>query len=224
MSDLPRTHSPARGSGRATARRGQRARILLACMLAGAAALLVACGATSGKLIPVADSGPLQSDFEAVAQEAEAGNGNCAATRAAIEKTERDFRALPATIDRGLRETMRQGIENLRSHALALCLQPPAQTTSTSTTAKTTPSTTTTTTTSTTPTTSTTTPTTPSTTPSTPENTSPGGGTPAPGAGESPSLTPGGSGGGTGAGESGAGNGAGPSENGAGAGGQENGR
>ncbi len=211
--------APERETARAASRHAPLVRMLLAGMLGAAAALLVACGAASDKLIPVADSGPLQSDFEAVAQEAEAGNGNCTATKAAIEKTELDYRGLPATVDSGLRETMRQGIENLRSHALTLCAQPLAQT-STTTTAKTTPSTSTST--STTPTTSTTTstttPPTTSTPNTTPTTTTPAGGTPAPGAGESPTGAPSGPGGGTGVGESGAGQ----AESGAGAGGQEN--
>jgi hypothetical protein len=187
-------------------------RSLLAAMLGVSAALIVACGSDNGKLIPYADAGPLKSDFEAVAQVAETGDGSCALTKAAIEKTEQDFRSLPATVDAGLRETMRQGIDNLRTQALTLCLQPIAQTTTTGTTAtKTTPSTTTTSTT-TTPTTITTTtsttPTTPTgTTPSTtPTTTTSGGGTPAPG--ESPSGATGSPGGGTGVGESASGNGA----------------
>jgi hypothetical protein len=177
---------------------------LLAGVLGVTAALLVSCASSSGKLIPVADAGPLQSDFETVAQAAEAGDGNCSATEAAILTTEQDFNALPTGVDTGLRNTLRQGIDNLRSHALALCAQPLAQATTTSTTPKTTPSTTTSTTTTPTPpetaTTPTTTPTTPQTTPGT------GGGTPAPGVGE---ATPG-TGGGTGASE-------GPAEAGAGA-------
>ncbi len=191
-------------------------RLALAGALGIAAALLVSCGGSSAKLIPVADAGPLQSDFETVAQDAEAGNGSCSTTEAAILKTEHDFGALPASVDSGLRQTLRQGIENLRARALVLCAQPLAQTTPTSTTQKPTTSTRTSTSTS-TATTPATTPT--STTPSTtPTSTSPGGGTPAPGAGETPSGGGSAPGGGTGAGESGSGNGSTPPE-GAGAGG-----
>jgi hypothetical protein len=200
-----------------------RARVLLAGVLGLAATLLVSCGASNDKLIPVADAGPLQSDFEAVAQEAEAGDGSCTATEAAIAKTEQDFNSLPASVDAGLRNTLRQGIDNLRSHALALCAQPLAQPTVTSTTSKTSTHATT------TPTTpTTTTPTTPATTPTTtPTSTTPpttptGGGTPAPGAGEASPPTGGEQGGGTGAGGSG---GAGAEAGGgAGANGQEAGR
>ncbi len=195
----------------------------LAAMLGVAAALLVACASSTGKLIPVADSGPLQGDFEIVAQEAESGNGNCSATETALAKTEQDFNELPGSVDSGLLDTLRQGIENLRKRALALCAQPLAQNTATSTTPK--PSTTTSTSTATTPTTtpSTTTPTTTTptgTTPTTPAT--PGGGTPA-GPGE---ATPGigseqgGTGAGEGNGEASEGAGAG----GIGAGGQEGGK
>ncbi|MGH2865614.1 MAG: hypothetical protein ACRDJX_10265 [Solirubrobacteraceae bacterium] len=169
----------------------------LAAVLGVLAALLVGCG-SSTKLIPTADAGPLQSDFEAVARAAETGDGNCAATEAAIARTEGDFSTLPASVDSGLRETIRNGIDDLRSHALALCAQPLARTTSTNTTAKTTtsapppaaP----------TPTTTTNTQTTQTATGNTPPETATseaGGGTAAPGTGEAP-VAPGG---GTGVGE-----------------------
>jgi hypothetical protein len=176
---------------------------LLASLLGVAAALsIAACGSSSGKLIPLADAGPLQSDFEAVAQAAETGNGDCSATEAAIGTTEQDFNELPTTVDAGLRQTLRQGIDNLRSHALALCAQPLAQATLTSTTAKTTPSTTTSTSATTPATTETTTTppvTPPTTTPATPGA---GGGTQAPGTGEETPAQGGGTGGVEGAGGS----------------------
>jgi len=140
--------------------------------------MLVSCGGSGQGLIPLADAGPLQSDFEAVAQAAQIAGGDCTATTAAINKTEQDFAALPATIDPGLRNRLRLGISNLRERALALCAQPLTQTVTTSATPTTTTHPTTTQTT--TQTTSTqTTPTSPS--PSLPDN---GGGTAAPGEGE----------------------------------------
>jgi hypothetical protein len=173
-------------------------RVALAGLLGIAVALLVsACASSSDKLIPLADAGPLQSDFEAVAQAAEAGDGNCSATKAAIDTTEQDFSALPATVDAGLRDTLRQGIDNLRSHALALCAQPLVQSTATTTTAKIT----TTHTTATAPTETQTTNTQTTSTTSPPTTSSPGGGTPAPGVGETPAGS-GEPGGGTGAGAS----------------------
>lgn len=146
------------------------------------AVVLVSCGSSGKGLIPIANAGPLQSDFEAVAQAAQAGGGNCTATTEAINKTEQDFAALPATIDSGLHRRLSEGISNLRERALALCVQPLAQTATTTTPRTTTTTTTKTQTTPTTPSTTTSTPTTPTPTPVTPPNN--GGGTVAPGEGE----------------------------------------
>jgi hypothetical protein len=218
--------SPPGRSNRARGLRTPSLRLLLAGLLGMAAALLISCGASSGKLIPFANAGPLQSDFEEVAQAAQTGNGSCSATEAAILKTEQDFAALPTAIDAGLRNTLRQGISNLRSRALVLCAQPLAGTTAT--TATTPPKTTTTapsTTTSTTPATTPTTPTAPTSTPTTPAPSGPGGGTAAPGAGEPQPEAGNGQGGGTGAGEGAAGGGNGtPGDHGGGAGAQEGGK
>ncbi len=227
----PRPPSELRARPTGAAPRAQIVRLALAGVLGVAAALLVACAGSSDKLIPVADSGPLQADFETVASDAESADGNCSATAAALTKTQQDFDALPASLDAGLRDTLRQGIANLRARALALCAQPLPQTTPTSTTSK--PSTSTSTTTSTTATTPATTPTattpTSSTPSTTPTNTTPVGGTPAGPSEASPGT--GGAQGGTGAGESsgegaggaGANQGAGAGA-GAGAGGQEGGK
>jgi hypothetical protein len=161
----------------------------MAGLLGAAVPLLLSCGSSGTGLIPVQNAGPLQGDFETVAQAAENGNGSCAATETAILKTEQDFRALPSTVDRGLRNRLQEGITRLRSDALSLCKQAP-QTTTTDTTPKTSTSTTT------TPTTPTAPQTTPTpTTPTTPTTPGPGGGTPAPG---EPGSEPDG---GTGAGE-----------------------
>jgi hypothetical protein len=164
-------------------------RPLLALLLGATAALAVlACGGSGKNLIPLADAGPLQGDFEAVAQAAQSGGGDCTATKAAIEKTEQDFAALPASVDAGLHAKLSEGISNLRERALALCTQPLTQT-NTTTTSRTTP---------TTPTRTDTTPTTPTTTPTTSTRTSAttpatpvtpptsGGGTAAPSGGASP--------------------------------------
>lgn len=175
-------------------------RAALALVLGALAALLISCGGSGKGLIPLADAGPLQSDFEAVAQAAENGDGSCASTESALLKTEQDFAALPPSVDSGLRSTIRQGIDNLRTHALSLCAQPLPQSTLTTTTPKTTTSTTST---DTTPTETQSTPT--ETQPTTPSPSGPGGGTPAPGEEgeeESPGL---GKGEGGGKGHSGAG-------------------
>jgi hypothetical protein len=163
-------------------------------LLGAAAALLVACGSSGGGLIPAASAGPLQKDFEAIAQAAQNGNGNCASTEAAIRTTEEDFRALPAGVDSGLRNTLRQGIANLRARALVACTQPLGQSTVTSSTTKSTPTTPTTTT---TPTATQTTPTVTTPTTTTPTTTTgPQGGAPAPNGGTG-EPAPDGKGGGT---------------------------
>jgi len=195
-------------------------RVLAACLLGvGAAVAVSACGSSNAKLIPVADSEPLQSDFESVAQAAETADGNCANTEAALLKTEQDFNELPSSVDAGLRARLREGIAKLHEDALSQCAKTSSSSTGTSSTAKT--STGKTTTTQTQPTTSTETQTTttqttpPSTeTTSTETTTTPGGGTQVP---EEGATGAGGQGGGTGAGEGGTPGGAG--EAGAGPGG-----
>ena len=182
-------------------------RVACAALLALVAGSVISCGSSGKGLIPAAAAGPLQSDFEAVAQAAQSGVGSCTATEAALAKTEQDFSALPSTVNAGLRNTLHQGIANLSTRARALCAQPLAQNTITSSTPKTTTSTTPTTTTPTQPATPSTTPTTTTTT-TTP---GPGGGTSAPGVNEPESGQGnggkdgghGGGQGGTGAGEDG---------------------
>jgi hypothetical protein len=120
-------------------------RILLTASLGALAALLLSCSSSGKGLIPVGDAGPLQGDFEAVARAAENGDGTCTQTESALLKTDQDFAALPTGVDAGLRDTLHQGIENLRTRSLALCAQPLPQATVTATTPKTTTSTTTTT-------------------------------------------------------------------------------
>ena len=154
---------------------------LLAALPGGVALLALAACAGSGKgLIPSANAGPLRSDFENVVQAAEAGGGVCTGTEAALLKTDRDYEALGAGVDAGLRSRLGEGIAKLRVEALVLCAQPHPQATVTSTTTKSTAPTRTTTTPTVTQTTSTvTTPTT-----ATPPAPTEGGGTAAPGTGE----------------------------------------
>lgn len=156
-------------------------RLMVVALLGAATVLLVSCGSSGKGLIPAANAGPLQSDFEAVAQAAKSGNGNCATTESALGKTEQDFLVLPSTVDPGLHARLAEGIANLRKRALAMCIQP-TPTATTSTPASTTPvptktsTTNTTTTPSTTPTTTTTTQTSTQTTPAT-TSPNPSGGT-----------------------------------------------
>jgi cytoskeletal protein RodZ len=159
---------------------------VLAGLLGVGGALLVSCGSSGASLIPVANAGPLKSDFEEVARAAQNGNGSCAATEAAILKTTQDYAALPASVDGGLRSRLQEGIANLRERARAQCAETLGASTPTTTTTKSTPTTTTpttTTSTTTTPTTTTSTTTTPTGTTTTPTTTGSGGGTVAPGEG-----------------------------------------
>lgn len=108
-------------------------RLLAAALLGLSAALLVACGGSGKGLIPEANAGPLRSDFEAVAQAAQSGHGSCAGTERALTKTEGDLRALPASVDPGLRSRLQQGVSNLHRRALEMCSEPaPTATTVTS--------------------------------------------------------------------------------------------
>jgi hypothetical protein len=186
-------------------------RFICIALLGLATAALVSCAAGSSKsLIPIQNAGPLQSDFEAVARDAREGNGSCTATEAELSKTEQDFARLPATVDRGLRTRLREGISNLRTRSLALCAQSTSTESLTNTTNTQSSTTTTNTETqpSTTPTQTTPTDTGPSTTTTPP---GPEGGTPAPGTpgNTAPDVTPGNeqsNGVGNGAGGTGAGN------------------
>lgn len=167
-------------------------RLVTVALLGATTGLLVSCGSSGAGLIPSANAGPLREDFETVAKAAEAGNGDCAKTEEALGKTEEDFLALPATIDRGLHRRLEEGIANLRKQAMSMCEQPASTgTATTNTQTKTTPATGTTSTENTTPstntsTTQTTTTETTTTPPSSGKVPSPGGGVEAPeeGAGE----------------------------------------
>jgi hypothetical protein len=207
--------SPVSTPAREPRRRALALRLSLAAIAGVAAALLVSCGGSGKALIPGAHAGPLLSDFEAVRSAAENANGDCTATEAALRKTEEDFNSLPSSVDAGLRNNLHQGISNLRVRAHEMCIQPGTKSTGTT---ATTEKTTTTTTTPTTTTSTETTPTTTSTTPTTTTPPGPGGGTPAPGAGETPGAGNEQGGGGR------VGEGGGVGAGGVGAGGQEGGK
>ncbi len=113
-------------------------RMIPAALLGVGAAVLVACGSSGKGLIPTANAGPLQSDFQAVVRAAQEGNGNCSATETQIRKTEADLHRLPASVDGGLRGRLEEGVENLATRARVLCSQPLTQTATTATTPTTT--------------------------------------------------------------------------------------
>ncbi len=101
----------------------------LAALLGVLAAVLVACGSSGTGLIPAASAGPLASDFQAVERAAQAGNGSCGATEAALSTTEHDFHLLPSSVDAGLHGRLAEGIRQLRATALEMCAQPAATST-----------------------------------------------------------------------------------------------
>ena len=155
-------------------------RLIPAGLLGVGAAVLVSCGSSGKGLIPLAYAGPLQSDFQAVLRAAQEGDGSCTSTNAKIAKAEHDLRALPATVDGGLRGRLAEGVANLAVRARTMCTQPLSPlTTTTSTTATTPPPT------STTPSTTSTAPTatTPTSTAPPPPPSGEGGATRAPGTG-----------------------------------------
>jgi hypothetical protein len=121
----------------ATATTGRRPRrpprLTLAGCLAVVALVLVGCGGTGKGLIPSSLSEPLRADVDAVEQAAETGAGSCHDTESALLKLDQDFAALPASVNSGLRDSLRVGIANLRTRALAICAQPVQKTTSTNT-------------------------------------------------------------------------------------------
>lgn len=93
-------------------------------ILAASSLAVAACGSTGVGLIPAGKAGPLQQDFEQVVVAAREGEGNCGPTKTALEKTQKDFEALPSSVDAGLRIKLAEGISNLKVRALALCAQP----------------------------------------------------------------------------------------------------
>jgi hypothetical protein len=151
----------------------------LAVLLVAAGLLPAACGGSSG-LIPAGNAGPLRSDFEAVAEAAENGNGDCGKTESALQSTQHDYESLPSSVDSSLRNRLSEGISSLRSQALLACKQPSGGAgTTTATASKPTITTSSTPTTTTTTTTTSTEEATESTTSNT-ESSAPNGGTPPP--------------------------------------------
>jgi hypothetical protein len=148
-------------------------RLLLAGALGTGAALLVACGSGGANLIPVANAGPLQNDFNAIAYAV--ANGNCAAATSALQRAHSDAAALPSTVDPRLKNRINEGLADLDSTAPSECAKNSTSTqTTTAPTTATTQTTSTQTTTTPPQTTSTTTPTTttPPSTTTTPTSTS----------------------------------------------------
>jgi hypothetical protein len=156
-------------------------RLPLAFVLGVAAALLVACGGSSQKLLPAVSADRLTNHLAEVRQALD--QQDCHKAQAGVQALYSDFARIPPTVDRSLRTRLREGIDKLSARVPTDCQQPttttdtiPTTTTPAPTTDTTPPDTTTTTTP--TDTTTTTTPT-DTTTTTTPTDTSPSnGGTP----------------------------------------------
>lgn len=115
-------------------------RLLPAGALGATAAVLVSCGGGGTGLIPAADAGPLQTDFNDVGQAV--SNGDCHGTLAALHRARHDFGALPPTVDAGLRRRLSDGLINLDHTAPHQCGQSSTSSTSPSATQTTPPPTT----------------------------------------------------------------------------------
>jgi len=113
-------------------------RAALAVLLVLAPAALAGCGSSAKGLIPSGQAQPLLADFEAVQHDAEHAGGECGSTEAALSKTEHDLETLPATVNSGLRNNLRFGIENLSVRARERCTESAAGSSTTKTTTKTT--------------------------------------------------------------------------------------
>ena len=158
--------------------------LLLALLLGGATAFLVACGGDRAGLIPTTDAGKLTTALDQVASATKAGE--CEKAGQALSRAQGAVVRLPSSVDPRLKRRLQSGIDNLRKRVPQDCQQTTSTETQAPTTTEapapteTTPTETTQTETTTTPTdtattpTDTTTPTDPATTPTVPGDTSGG--------------------------------------------------
>jgi hypothetical protein len=100
----------------------------------GTSVLAAACGGSGAGLIPSADAGPLEHYFEEVGRLARTGNGSCTATEEALERTEREFARISASLAATLRAKIQEGLTHLHTQALEECAQMTSTTSSTTTT------------------------------------------------------------------------------------------
>lgn len=112
-------------------------RLLPAGALGATAALLVSCGSGGTGLIPAADAGPLQTDFNSVAQAV--SSGDCHSAITALHRARHDFNALPPTVNAALHKRLSDGLVNLNHTAPRQCAQSATSSTSSSSFTQTTP-------------------------------------------------------------------------------------
>jgi hypothetical protein len=106
--------------------------LLLALLLGGATAFVVACGSDRSGLIPASDAGTLTSALDRVASATR--SGECAAAGQALSRAQGAVIRLPASVDPRLKRRLQSGIDNLRKRVPEDC----QKTTSTQTEAPTT--------------------------------------------------------------------------------------
>ncbi len=85
--------------------------LLVALLLGGATAFVVACGGDRSHLIPAGNASDLTSALDQVA--AATRSGDCAAAGQALTRAHGAFVRLPSTVDRRLRSRLNSGLKNL---------------------------------------------------------------------------------------------------------------
>ncbi|HEV7805004.1 MAG TPA: hypothetical protein VGO80_04245 [Solirubrobacteraceae bacterium] len=92
---------------------------LVALALGVGAALLVACGASTKGGIPAASAGELKSQIADVQQAVD--GGRCDDLEGQLSQVDDGVQALPATVDRRLRSSLRDAADRLRREAVDEC-------------------------------------------------------------------------------------------------------
>jgi len=103
-------------------------RQLAVALLGAGAALLVACGDTTG-LLDRSDAETLRNDIDKVAAAVE--DGNCDEAVQALARAQRDFGALPDDVDPRLKSKLAAGLENFAAKVPEECATNATETTPT---------------------------------------------------------------------------------------------
>jgi hypothetical protein len=116
-------------------------RLPLAFLLGVATAALVACGGgSSDKLLSQTRADRIKNDLADIRNAID--QQDCQAAQQALQDLDRDLDGMPASVDRRLRQNLRQGYNKLEQRVPIDCQKPPATTETTPTTTETTPTTT----------------------------------------------------------------------------------
>jgi hypothetical protein len=107
-------------------------RILLPCLLGLAAALLVACGDTTG-FIPSTDASQINQNIDAASNAV--SSGRCTRAQSAVDRALTHVDQLPASVDPQLKARLVEGLRRLQAESATECAaNKPEKTTSTETT------------------------------------------------------------------------------------------